>query len=84
MPRCAVPIVARERIARAILHPDWSPVMYATLSLNGSRSDDVQRVPDDALVFRDGKVYVPTSPSSRSRTESERRVPLKGSKSCRP
>jgi len=35
------------------------PGMYATLSLNLSSSDDAPRIPDDALIFRDGAAYVP-------------------------
>jgi membrane fusion protein, multidrug efflux system len=35
------------------------PGMYGTLRLHVAQPD-VARVPDDALVFRDGKIYVPT------------------------
>jgi multidrug efflux pump subunit AcrA (membrane-fusion protein) len=35
------------------------PGMYGTLRLQVAQAD-VPRVPDDALVFRDGKVFVPT------------------------
>jgi RND family efflux transporter MFP subunit len=35
------------------------PGMYGTLRLHVAQPD-IARVPDDALVFRDGKVYVPT------------------------
>ncbi|HLK12539.1 MAG TPA: efflux RND transporter periplasmic adaptor subunit [Candidatus Binatia bacterium] len=40
------------------------PGMYGTLRLRVSQPD-VARVPDDALVFRDGKVYVPTVRNDR-------------------
>ena len=35
------------------------PGMYTTVSLTVSRTDQMPRVPDDALVFRSGKVYAP-------------------------
>jgi membrane fusion protein (multidrug efflux system) len=35
------------------------PGMYATVVLNVSSADDAPTVPDDALIFRDGEVYVP-------------------------
>jgi hypothetical protein len=33
--------------------------MYGTLKLNVSRANAMARVPDDALVFRDNRVFVP-------------------------
>jgi membrane fusion protein, multidrug efflux system len=41
------------------------PGMYATLSLNLSASDEAPRVPDDALIFRDGEAYVPVVRNDR-------------------
>ncbi|MGH8013929.1 MAG: efflux RND transporter periplasmic adaptor subunit [Candidatus Binataceae bacterium] len=35
------------------------PGMYATVTLNIRNPTGVPQVPDDALIFRDGKVYVP-------------------------
>jgi membrane fusion protein, multidrug efflux system len=35
------------------------PGMYATLTLNVSSSDNAPRIPDDALIFRQGTAYVP-------------------------
>lgn len=35
------------------------PGMYATMTLNVSSGDPAPKIPDDALVFRDGKTYAP-------------------------
>ena len=35
------------------------PGMYATVVLSVSSADDAPRVPDDALIFRNGKTYAP-------------------------
>jgi RND family efflux transporter MFP subunit len=43
------------------------PGMYATLALRVVSSGGVPLVPDDALVFRDGKVYVPIVENNRIR-----------------
>ena len=41
------------------------PGMYATLTLNVGSSDITPRVPDDALIFRDGDAYVPVVRKNR-------------------
>jgi HlyD family secretion protein len=41
------------------------PGMYATLSLNCFSSDDAPRIPDDALIFRDGEAYAPVVRNDR-------------------
>jgi membrane fusion protein, multidrug efflux system len=43
------------------------PGMYATMELRVSSGGGVPLVPDDALVFRDGKVYVPVIENNRIR-----------------
>jgi membrane fusion protein, multidrug efflux system len=43
------------------------PGMYATMELHVSSGGGVPLVPDDALVFRDGKVYVPVVENNRIR-----------------
>ncbi len=41
------------------------PGMYATVVLNVSSADDAPRVPDDALIFRDGETYAPVVRNDR-------------------
>jgi nuclear transport factor 2 (NTF2) superfamily protein len=41
------------------------PGMYATVVLNVSSADHSARVPDDALIFRDGKTYAPVVRNDR-------------------
>jgi membrane fusion protein, multidrug efflux system len=47
------------------LDPALYPGMYATIVLNVSSAEDTVSVPDDALVFRHGDVYVPVVRNNR-------------------